>query len=146
MRRRELILGLGGVLAAPPVARAQPKPMPMVGYLHFGSPAPFAYQTDAFRQGLSESGYVEGRNVTIEYRWAEGHDDRLPAMAADLVSRAPDVIAAIGPPSASAAKNATSTIPVVFMVGTDPVGGPASSSVSLDQAAISRASACSRLI
>ncbi len=72
IRRRELILGLGGILAAPPAARAQQKPMPMVGYLHFGSPVPFAYQTAAFRQGLSESGYVEGRNVTIEYRWGGG--------------------------------------------------------------------------
>jgi putative tryptophan/tyrosine transport system substrate-binding protein len=95
--------------------------MPVIGYLHFGSPGLFAYQVAAFHQGLSETGYVEGQNLAIEYRWAEGRYDRLPALATDLVGHKLDVIAALGPPSARAAKSATSTIPIVFVVGTDPV-------------------------
>jgi putative ABC transport system substrate-binding protein len=96
--------------------------MPVIGFLHFGSPGPFANQTAAFDQGLKEIGYIEGQNVAIEYHWAEGDYDRLPALATDLVGRKVDVIAAIGPPCASAAKNVTSTIPIVFTTGTDPVG------------------------
>jgi putative ABC transport system substrate-binding protein len=95
--------------------------MPVIGYLHFGSPGLFAYQVAAFHQGLSETGYVEGQNLAIEYRWAEGRYDRLPALATDLVGHKLDVITALGPPSARAAKSATSTIPIVFVVGTDPV-------------------------
>jgi putative ABC transport system substrate-binding protein len=121
MKRREMMLLLGGAMAAPRAIRAQQKAMPVIGFLHFASPGPFALYVVAFRQGLSETRYVEGQNLAIEYRWAEGSYDRLPAMAADLVDLAVDVIVAAGPPSARAAKNATSTIPIVFSSG-DPIG------------------------
>src|SRR5262250_902076 len=94
--------------------------MPVIGVLNTGSP-PSPVSMDAFRQGLREAGYVEGQNVAIEYRWAEGHYDRLPALAADLVGRKVDLIMANSPPAAVAAKSATSTIPIV-MSGADPVG------------------------
>jgi putative ABC transport system substrate-binding protein len=121
MNRRELLLLLGGAMTAARALRAQQKVMPVIGFLHFASPAPFARFVAAFHQGLSETGYVEGQNLTIEYRWAEGRYDRLPALAADLVGQKVDVIVAAGPPSARAAKSATSTIPIVFSSG-DPVG------------------------
>jgi putative tryptophan/tyrosine transport system substrate-binding protein len=121
MRRRELIKLLGGVLIAPRGAGAEQKPMPVIGFLGAGSPGALAALTAAFREGLSQTGWVEGQNVMIEYRWAEGHHDRLPALAADLVERKVDVIAAMGgTPPAVAAKGATSTIPIVF-AGGDPV-------------------------
>jgi len=122
MNRRELMLLLGGALIAARALSAQQKAMPVIGYLATGSPGPTAPSVAAFRQGLSETGYVEGQNLAIEYRWAEGSYDRLPALAADLVGRNVDVIAAASVPSARAAKGATSTIPIVFAIGTDPVG------------------------
>ena len=122
MNRRELILLVGGAMTAARAPRAQQKKMPVVGFLSGASPAPSAPYLAAFLQGLSESGYVEGQNVTIEYRWAEGRYDRLPALAAELVIRKVEVIAALGgTPPALAAKNATATIPIVFGAG-DPVG------------------------
>jgi putative ABC transport system substrate-binding protein len=122
MGRRELVMLLGGAAVAWPLAaRAQQKAMPVIGYLHFAPSGPFAYQLDAFRKGLAENGYVDGKNVVVETRWAEGHLERLPALAADLVAAKVEVIVALGPPAAKAAKNATSTIPIVFQVGVDPV-------------------------
>ena len=120
--RRELLILLGGAVMAPRAIRAQQKAMPVIGYLGAGSPGPNAPLVAAFHQGLSETGWVEGQNLAIEFRWAEGRYDRLPALAADLVGRQVDVIAANDAPAARAAKSAASTIPIVFAVGTDPVG------------------------
>jgi putative ABC transport system substrate-binding protein len=121
MKRREFILALGSAAACVPLAaRAQQAAMPVIGYFHFATPA-YAPTSASFLQGLKETGFIAGQNVAIEYRWAEGQYDRLPAMAAELVERKVDLIAAFGPPVAHAAKNATSAIPIVFEVGSDPV-------------------------
>jgi len=120
MHRRRFISLLGGAIVLPCVAAAQQKAMPVTGYLASGSPG-LAPTPAVFLEGLSETGYVEGQNVAIEYRWAEGRYDRLSALAADLVGRKVDVILAGGNAPAVAAKNATSTIPIVFISG-DPIG------------------------
>jgi putative ABC transport system substrate-binding protein len=123
MKRRELMfLLLGGAMATARTAHAQRKAMPVIGFLSARPEGASAALVAAFHRGLSETGYTEGQNVAIEYRWAEGRYDRLPALAADLVGRKVDVIVASGgPPSAQAAKIATATIPITFVVGTDPV-------------------------
>jgi putative tryptophan/tyrosine transport system substrate-binding protein len=120
--RRELLLIVGGAMAAAPPLRAQQKMMPVIGFLSSSSPGPSTPSLAAFQQGLSETGYVEGQNAAIEYRWAEFRYDRLLALAADLVARKVEVIATSGDPRAAlAAKNASSTIPIVFNAISDPV-------------------------
>jgi putative ABC transport system substrate-binding protein len=122
MNRRDLLIVGAGAAAWPLTLRAQQKPMPVIGYVGQNSLGASTPSLTAFRRGVGETGYVEGQNVAIEYRWAEGHYDRLPAFFADLVARKVDVIVAGGgTPGAVAAKGATSTIPIVFTVGVDPV-------------------------
>src|SRR5215472_7878482 len=123
MRRREILVLLAGATIACPHAavRAQQKAMPLIGFLGSSAAAMAAMQLEGFRQGLSDQGFVQGKDLDIEFRWAEGHYDRLAAFAADLVSRNVDVIVAQAPPAARAAKTATATIPIVFSIGTDPV-------------------------
>ena len=122
MTRRELVLLLGGAMTVAGAVRAQQRAMPVIGFLAAGSPGSGAPFVAAFRQGLSEAGYVEGQNLAIEYRWAESQYDRLPALAVDLVGRKVDLIATNGGDLvALAARNVTSTIPIVFIGGGDPV-------------------------
>jgi ABC-type uncharacterized transport system substrate-binding protein len=122
MRRREFIAALACVAAWPVVAQARQSAMPVVGFLQTASPDQYTIRLAAYRQGLKDAGFIEGQNVAIEYRWAEGHDDRLPEFAADLVRRGVAVIATPGStPAAMVAKAATTTIPIVFAIGGDPV-------------------------
>jgi len=124
MQRREFIKVIGGSAAAWPLAaRAeQQSSMPVIGFLNSASPQPFANYVSGFRVGLKQTGRIDGQNVTVEFRWAEGHYDRMPEMAADLVRRKVAVLVSTGgAPSVMAAKAATSTIPIVFTIGIDPV-------------------------
>ena len=120
-RRREFITLLGGAATLPLTASAQQPAMPVIGFLSSGSPEPWRGVLAAVRQGLADTGYTEGRNVTIEYRWAEDHYDQLPALAAELVQRRVAVIVAPGSVVAAAAAKATTAVPIVFMVGSDPI-------------------------
>src|SRR6516225_9490570 len=122
LKRREFIALLGGATAAwPLVASAQQPAVPVVGYLNFGSPESDTIRLTGLRRGLNQTGYVEGRNLVIEYRWAGNQADRLPALAADLTQLQVTVIVTAGSPPALAAKAATTSIPIVFAVGIDPV-------------------------
>jgi putative tryptophan/tyrosine transport system substrate-binding protein len=127
MRRRDFILAVGGAAAAsavswPLAARAQQRGVPVIGFLNSQSAASFSHMVAGFRRGLRDAGFLEGQNIAIEYRWAEGRYDRLPALASDLVRQGPAVLVATGgEPAALAAKDATQAIPVVFLIGGDPV-------------------------
>ena len=122
MQRREFIAALGGAAAWPLAVHAQTAAMPVVGFLSGRSPKEFEVHTAAFRRGLSEIGFVDGQNVAITYRWAEGHYERLSGLASELVGlRVSTIVAGGGAPSALAAKAATATIPIVFVMGDDPV-------------------------
>src|SRR5215470_19308839 len=121
MRRREFIAGLGGAVAWPIAARAQQPAVPLVGWVTRTSPEVGVNALAAFRKGLGETGYIEGRNVAIEPHWAENQFETLPGVAADLVRRGVAVIVASGPPAARAAKAATAIVPIVFGMGEDPV-------------------------
>src|SRR5215471_15178865 len=121
MNRREFIGGLGGAAAWPLAARAQQPAIPVIAYLNLGSPESDVPRLTGLRRGLNQAGYVEGRNSLVEYRWAGNQADRLPGLAAELVRLRVSVIVAAGLPPALAAKGATTTIPIVFSVGANPV-------------------------
>ena len=122
MRRREFITLIGGAVTSWPLAaRAQQAAMPVIGFLHSGSRLESNCAVQALQEGLAEAGYVENQNLSVEYRWAEGRDERFPEFAVELVRRPVNLIVAIGSPAVTAAKAATTSIPVVFYVGVDPV-------------------------
>src|SRR5262249_46845593 len=121
LQRREFMALLGGAAAWPLAARAQQPAMPVIGFLNSGSPDPQGDRVRGFGQGLREAGYDEGRNVPIEYRWAEGRNDRLPELAAELVRRRVSLLAPVGIPASLAAKQATTTVPIVFSIAADPI-------------------------
>jgi putative ABC transport system substrate-binding protein len=121
MRRREFIATISSAALLPALVRAQQSAKPVVGFLHIGKAADNAFLATAFRHGLEETGYTEGQNVTVEYRWAEGHFDRLPGLAADLVHRQVDLITAASTPAALAGKGTGTTIPIVFETAGDPI-------------------------
>jgi putative ABC transport system substrate-binding protein len=121
MRRRDFITLLGGAAASPLAAQAQQRPMPVIGFLHARSPEDFTAQLTALRRGLAGNGFVEGQSITIEYRWARGQYDQIPAMAEELVHLPAGLLVTGAEPSVLAAKAATSSIPIVFVVGTDPI-------------------------
>jgi putative ABC transport system substrate-binding protein len=121
MRRREFIAGFGAIAAWPLAARAEQPAMPVIGFLDSSTATHEPHRAAAFRKGLGEMGYVEGQNLAIEYRWADGQLDRLPALATELVGRQVALIVAAGTPPALAAKAATSTIPIIFETAGDPI-------------------------